>query len=89
MTKRPLHFASRTVVKSHETLARDFLERILDVDYDRCIITDKSSLSDFDLATAACVQRITAAYGVDVSDIQDGRLVSIFERIAQGRAHPR
>jgi hypothetical protein len=79
----PIEIAPRHRVEEHPDLATDFFARILDRDYADCLITDESSLSDFhtEWTDEHLHERILLAYGVDVSDIDSGRLVEIFERL--------
>jgi hypothetical protein len=52
----------------------------------QCFISDESSLWDFlsETTNQAQIDRIRAAYGVDVSDLTDGNLATILARIAAG-----
>lgn len=79
----PLDFASQEHVNEHEALSADFIHRVLDLDW--AWISDDSSLWDFhgDSDNSRLNAKIVEIYGVDVSDIQSGRLAAIFERIAQ------
>ena len=79
----PLDFASQEHVNEHEALSADFIRRVLDLDW--AWISDESSLWDFhaDSDNSRLNAKIMEIYGVDVSDIQSGRLAAIFERIAQ------
>lgn len=81
-TKVPIQFAARTRVDRHAKLAKDFIERILGLEW--AWISDESSLSDFheEETDEALVQKIRTTYGVDVSDISSGNLAEIFDRIA-------
>jgi len=67
-----------------EDIARDLLSRVFGVDFDTCFISDDSSLWDFhgDEPNQHYFERIREDYGVDVSDIRDGNLARIFERLA-------
>jgi hypothetical protein len=87
-TRMPLQFAPRVRVLLYHRLAEDFFPRIVSMDYRKVLITDRSSLWDFPIedAPAELTARIREAYGVDVSDIEDGNLVSIFQRIEDSRA---
>jgi hypothetical protein len=82
-TKVPIEFAVNDRVKQHPELAKDFFRRILEVDW--AWISDESSLRDFhgDETNDRFVEKIRQLYGVDVSDIPNGNLANIFERIAQ------
>ena len=79
----PLDFASQEQVNEHEALSADFIHRVLDLDW--AWISDDSSLWDFhgDSDNSRLNAKIMEIYGVDVSDIQSGRLAAIFERIAE------
>jgi hypothetical protein len=87
-TKVPLQFAASDVIDRYAAIARDFLKQIFDVDYDRCFISDRSSMWDFYWAgdDDALFQRIQNIYNVDVSRIPDGNLVRICAMIAVQKA---
>jgi hypothetical protein len=80
------------LVDKHKDLARDFLTRILDQDYDSCFISDKSSLWDFhaNRGNDEYYKKIKLFYGVDVSNVEDANLGRILEQIASSRnsGHP-
>ena len=82
-TKVPLQFAPRLEVPLYDDIAADFFRRILNMDYRNVFITDKSSLWDFPIEDPVeeLVERIREAYSVDIGDIEDGNLVSIFRRL--------
>jgi hypothetical protein len=79
----PIEFAVSGKAESHIVLAADFFEKILGLDYGDCFITDESSLWDFhtEESNAHLNLKIHDVYGVDVSDIEDAKLVKIFDRI--------
>lgn len=80
----PLSFASTERVLADPTLHDDFIVRVLGFGPgDPVFISDQSSLGDFgdDGHVAALQKKIVDAYGVDVSDLKDGRLCDILERI--------
>ncbi len=79
----PLEFAPTTMIDRYAPVARDFFDRILGMDFDACFISDESSLWDFphDEDERQVLDRIRAAYGVDVSDIQNGNLARIFAQL--------
>ena len=81
-TKVPIQFAARTRADRHAELVKDFIERILGLEW--AWISDESSLSDFheEETDEALVQKIRTTYGVDVSDISSGNLADIFDKIA-------
>jgi len=84
-TKVPIEFATTERVGQHSELAKDFVKRVLDIDW--AWISDESSLWDFhgDESNGNMTDKIRDIYGVDVSDISDGNLADIFDRILQRR----
>lgn len=80
--------ASTQEIDKYEDLAMEFFERILGLDYNCCLLTDKSSLlhisgsSEYGGVDQNIVNRIIKVYGVDISDIDDANFVEIFSRIA-------
>lgn len=65
-----------------QSIAEDFMKRILDLDYDECLITDESSIFDFvDCSEAEISKRILGTYDLDVSEIKTGNLLEIFRLI--------
>ncbi|HSC45678.1 MAG TPA: hypothetical protein VLC94_07590 [Candidatus Acidoferrum sp.] len=80
--KVPVKFAERIRVERHAELAKDFVQRVLGVQW--AWISDESSLGDFheEETNDDLVQKIRTTYGVDVSDISNGNLADIFDRIA-------
>ena len=89
-TGLPIEFAASDEVERHTVLAADFFEKVLGMDYRDCFITDESSLWDFhtEESNEHLHQKIQEAYSVDVSDIEDARLVKIFERIISAEPPP-
>ena len=84
----PIKFASSEGIAQYENIAEDFFERILGFSNDDpVLITDKSSLWDFHTNNdnAEYINRIRMEYNVDVSDIEDANLLSIFEKISQSQ----
>ena len=55
------------------------------MDYDRCFISDRSSLVDF-FSEEDYVEKTQRLYGVDISNIKDGNLVQIFKRLYESQA---
>jgi hypothetical protein len=85
-THVPLEFAATVKIDQYRDIARDFLDRIFHLNYDECFISDESSLGDFHAGDSDELHRkIAIIYGVDVSDVERGLLVGIFERIAERR----
>ena len=67
------------------SLAEEFMQEILCMEPGSYLITDESSLRDFqgveDLELPDIHRKIRDVYDVDVSDIVSGNLVEIFARI--------
>lgn len=80
--------SSQDQVNEYEALNEDFIHRVLDLDW--AWISDESSSWDFheESDNSRLNAKIMEVYGVDVSDIQSGRLAAIFERIVQSRSEP-
>ena len=87
-TGAPVEFAPSHLIERHEALARDFLYRVLDLNYDECFLSDQSSLWDFHDGDSneALHRKISDVYQIDVSDVEGARLGDIFEKIS---AHQR
>ena len=86
-TSAPLQFASADLIQKHEGLAREFLERILNLNPDECFISDESSLWDFhnQETNEAYYNKIALLYDVDVSRVEGAKLGQILETIARAR----
>ena len=80
--KRPIVFGPRVRVERHSELANDFIRRVLQLDW--AWISDQSSLWDFhtDVTNDKFIEQIRLIYGVDVSDLENGNLADIFDRIS-------
>lgn len=87
-TKVPVEFAASERVGQHSDLAKDFVRRVLDVEW--AWISDESCLWDFhgDETNESLTYKIRQIYGVDVSDISSGNLADIFDRIREYRGVP-
>jgi len=87
-TKVPIEFASNELVGQHADLAKDFVKRVLGVDW--AWISDDSSLWDFhgEETNESLIKKIRDVYGVDVSDISSGNLAKIFDRILESKTAP-
>jgi hypothetical protein len=89
-TKVPIEFAATERVGRHSELAKDFINRVLGLEW--AWISDESSLWDFhgDEANKSLTDKIHLVYGVDVSDVPSGNLADIFDRIRErGAGLPR
>ena len=87
-TGLPIEFAPTDQVELHWYIAEDFFRRVLEMNYQECWISDQSSLWDFhgEESNAHLHRRVWESYQVDISDIEDGNLVKIFERIENRNA---
>lgn len=71
--------APTTGIDMFQSIAEDFLKRILELDYADCLLTDESSISDFvDFSEDEIRKRILDTYELDVSEIKTGNLLEIF-----------
>jgi hypothetical protein len=82
-TKVPIEFASRVRIDKHSELEKDFIRRVLGLDW--AWISDESTLWDFhtDKTNENLTKTIRHIYGVDVSDIPSGNLADIFDKISK------
>ncbi len=79
-----ISFASTERVLADPTLHDDFIVRVLGFGRgDPVFISDQSSLGDFGDEThvATLQKKIVEAYGIDVSDLKEGLLCDVLERI--------
>lgn len=88
-TNVPIEFAAQDEVSMNPALADDFIQRILSLDW--AWISDESTLWDFHIEQTNDLfyAKIRDVYGVDVSDVESGRLWTIFKRIEESRASER
>ena len=79
----PLEFAPTDGIEKYFDIAYDFMGEILGFDLTGIFVSDGSSLFDFidRDSSSELFKMIYERYGVDVSDIESGNLVKIFERI--------
>ena len=86
-TRVPIQFAPANIINHHVELARDFMARVFNLNYDECFISDESSLWDLhtDETNDDYYRKIMLIYGVDVSTVEGAKLALIFERIANQR----
>ncbi|MCL2829267.1 MAG: hypothetical protein FWD77_00835 [Betaproteobacteria bacterium] len=80
-TRVPISFASTDRISRFEALAADFFPPILGHEFSECFVSDESSLMDFGEEWQDYCARILLRYEVDISDMEPGNLVHIFERI--------
>ena len=79
-----IELAAQTRLLSVEHLAPRFFREVLEMDYEECLVTDESSLSDFldeSGSVAICLQRLRAHYLLDVRGVASTRIVDLLERL--------
>jgi hypothetical protein len=82
LAANPLQFPSSEIIQGYSEIADRFIDLIL-VDCVCVFMTDESSLFDFEFIyeVANLEEKIKEVFGVDVSDLEDKKMVDIFERI--------
>ncbi|HLF46531.1 MAG TPA: hypothetical protein VI548_08905 [Chitinophagaceae bacterium] len=89
-TKAPLKFASTDNIDRYERTATDFFERVLKMNYYEGFYSDGSGLTHFEPYNndkkakemkEEIIRQTLLLYNVDISDIYDKPLWTIFERI--------
>jgi hypothetical protein len=89
ITGKELHLelAPTAQIDAHANEAREFFTRVLDFDFDECLVTDESLICDFapDVPLDELHARIVAAYRVDVSDPGHATIVDVLREIAKRR----
>ena len=89
---KEIEMAPQISIDQFEDIAADFIPKIFGMAYEDVLITDESSIYDFDFEldlknsrvnhhTEEYLNKIKEVYGLDVSDIKGLLLVKIFERI--------
>jgi hypothetical protein len=76
-------------VDAFQGIAEEFMTVIFEMDPDSYLITDESSLRDFegteDTRLEDIYARIRSVFDIDVRDVRSGNLVEIFARIHRHR----
>jgi len=81
---KKIEYAPQISVEQFQDVADIFMKQILDMSPGDYLITDESSIDDFDVqidSTENILKKIKQIYSVDVSDIEGLLLVKIFERL--------
>ena len=81
----PIEVADSSIISTYDNIARVFLEKILDMDYNRIFISDESSLWDFCMSEndqKKYLKKVKQIFNLDISDLEDGNLIKIFQRIS-------
>ena len=80
-TRVPLSFADTSEVDGLDDVAPDFFEKILELNYYECFISDESSLADFGSDDDETLQKINTIYGLALTDFGDGNIVRLLKLI--------
>ena len=80
-TTVPLSFADTSQVDDLEDVAPDFFEKILDLNYYECFISDESSLNDFGRDDDITLQKINSTYNLGLTDLGDGNIFRLLTLI--------
>ena len=79
-TRVPVRFAASAGIAAYGPWAYDVVETITGIR--PFFVSDDSSLSDFPDDLAQYVAQTRELYGVDISDVEDGHLMTVLDRIA-------
>lgn len=80
-TNVSLVFADTSQIDALESVAPDFFEKILDLNYYECFISDESSLTDFGMNDDETLKKINTIYSISLTSLGDGNLVSLLTLI--------
>lgn len=80
-TNVPLVFVDSSQIAKLEDVAPDFFEKILDIDYFECFISDESSLSNFGVDDEETLDKINSIYNLQLTDLGDGKIVRLLNLI--------
>ncbi len=83
--KEHIQFAETDRIEKYETIAVDFFNKIIGMNYYDCFISDESSLYDFDLDDEETIEKIKKKYGIELD--KKLFLVDIFEQINNEKNH--
>src|SRR2546423_8469113 len=77
-----IELAPTAQIDAHAHEAREFFARVLDFDFDECLVTDEVLICDFapDVTLDELHARIVAAYPVDVSGLGHATIVDVLAR---------
>ncbi|MGY5878762.1 MAG: hypothetical protein RTV31_00870 [Candidatus Thorarchaeota archaeon] len=83
LDQREIIFAPSERISCYEEIAKDFLPMICNQLWEDCWVSDLSSIWDFlcEDDREAIFERVQSEYGIDISDIEDGNLLDIFDRL--------
>lgn len=82
-----VELAPATGVESLQMVANEFMREIFGLEPGAYLITDLSSLYDFvgidRMQSAGMLARVKQVYGLDLTDLPDGNLLEIFNRVRE------
>lgn len=84
--KVPIKFAENKLINKYPELLDDFLSRIIEINKEKILyVSDITSIYDFypEGEKGEYNGKIKKVYSVDVSDIKDGNIAKILNRIAK------
>ena len=93
LKNKKIEWAPQDAVDSYSYIAEDFFPKIFDMAYEDVLITDESSIYEFDFEltgktinhkTESVLKKIKEIYGTDVSDVKGLILIDIFKKIDEG-----
>ncbi len=79
----PLQFADTAEIDKLEDIAVDFFEKILEMNYYECFISDESSLFDFNLNETETLNKINFTYQLELTELGDGNFVQLLKLIKE------
>jgi hypothetical protein len=86
---KKIEFAPSNEIEKYQTIADDFMLRIFEFEPGEYMITDESSLHDFDgvldLTMDDILEKIRTEYGLDVAELKLNYLSQIFAALSKRR----
>jgi hypothetical protein len=80
----PIQFAATTEIEKYESIAVDFFDRIIGIEYYNCFISDYSCLDEFDIDVEEAIRKIKTYYNIEPH--KDLVFVDIFRQIEEASA---
>lgn len=80
-TAVPLSFADTGQIDELVDVAADFFEKILDLNYYECFISDESSLIDFGRDDNEILSKVNSTYNMNLMELGDGNIVRLLKLI--------
>jgi len=77
----PIQFSSTAQIDELEDVAIDFFDKILDMRYSECFISDDSNLREFGSCDNDTLDKVNSAYGLGLSDLGDGNILRLLTLI--------